>query len=133
MLIAAKDLTMDFIMEERARELADEQTRWLDLKRWGKLVERVNSIILRQQSISKISTTYVRFHRHKLIEVPKMRKEHLYFHKTQGIKRLSVHYLTYFYLKTKAAVFAAFVAIVSESSKNIFAKVYCQRQAVAGQ
>lgn len=35
------DLTMDFIMEERARELAGEQIRWLDLKRWGKLVERV--------------------------------------------------------------------------------------------
>ena len=35
------DLTIDFIMEERARELAGEQIRWLDLKRWGKLVERV--------------------------------------------------------------------------------------------
>ena len=34
-------LSMDFIMEERARELAGEQIRWLDLKRWGKLVERV--------------------------------------------------------------------------------------------
>ncbi len=41
MAIAAKDLTMETIMEERARELAGEQTRWLDLKRWGLLVERV--------------------------------------------------------------------------------------------
>jgi len=41
MLIAAKDLTMETIIEERARELAGEQTRWLDLKRWGLLVERV--------------------------------------------------------------------------------------------
>ena len=41
MAIAAKDLTMETIMEERARELAGEQTRWLDLKRWGRLVERV--------------------------------------------------------------------------------------------
>lgn len=32
---------MDLIMEERARELAGEQTRWMDLKRWGNLVERV--------------------------------------------------------------------------------------------
>jgi hypothetical protein len=32
---------MNFIMEERARELAGEQTRWVDLKRWGNLVERV--------------------------------------------------------------------------------------------
>ncbi len=41
MLIDAKDLTMDLIIEERARELAGEQTRWVDLKRWGLLVERV--------------------------------------------------------------------------------------------
>jgi hypothetical protein len=41
MTIKDADLTMDFIMEERARELAGEQIRWLDLKRWGKLVERV--------------------------------------------------------------------------------------------
>ncbi|OIN59004.1 RagB/SusD family nutrient uptake outer membrane protein [Arsenicibacter rosenii] len=33
--------TLDLIMEERARELAGEQSRWIDLKRWGKLVERV--------------------------------------------------------------------------------------------
>jgi hypothetical protein len=32
---------MNLIMEERARELAGEQTRWVDLKRWGNLVERV--------------------------------------------------------------------------------------------
>lgn len=41
MLIAAKDMNLDLIIEERARELAGEQTRWIDLKRWGKLVERV--------------------------------------------------------------------------------------------
>jgi hypothetical protein len=32
---------MNLIMEERARELAGEQTRWMDLKRWNNLVERV--------------------------------------------------------------------------------------------
>jgi hypothetical protein len=32
---------MNLIMEERARELAGEQTRWMDLKRWKNLVERV--------------------------------------------------------------------------------------------
>ena len=32
---------MDFIMDERARELLGEMFRWFDLKRWGKLVERV--------------------------------------------------------------------------------------------
>jgi hypothetical protein len=41
MLITPAQATMDFLMEERGRELLGEQTRWLDLKRWGKLVERV--------------------------------------------------------------------------------------------
>jgi hypothetical protein len=41
MKINAGDLTMDFIMEERERELIGEQMRWLDLKRWGVLLERV--------------------------------------------------------------------------------------------
>ncbi|RVU26773.1 RagB/SusD family nutrient uptake outer membrane protein [Sandaracinomonas limnophila] len=34
---------MNLIMEERARELAGEQTRWMDLKRWGNLIERVKA------------------------------------------------------------------------------------------
>jgi starch-binding outer membrane protein, SusD/RagB family len=41
MQITDAQMTMDFLMEERGRELAGEQTRWMDLKRWGKLVERV--------------------------------------------------------------------------------------------
>ena len=41
MEITAADMNMDFIMDERGRELAGEQIRWMDLKRWGKLVERV--------------------------------------------------------------------------------------------
>ncbi|GAB3499242.1 hypothetical protein GCM10027341_22110 [Spirosoma knui] len=41
MELAAADVTMETIYEERARELAGEQTRWMDLKRWGILVERV--------------------------------------------------------------------------------------------
>jgi hypothetical protein len=36
-----ESVDMNLIMEERARELAGEQTRWMDLKRWGNLVERV--------------------------------------------------------------------------------------------
>jgi hypothetical protein len=43
MKITSAQMTFDFLMEERARELAGEQTRWLDLKRWGKLVERVKA------------------------------------------------------------------------------------------
>ena len=41
MEIAAADATMDFLREERERELLGEQHRWFDLKRWGILVERV--------------------------------------------------------------------------------------------
>lgn len=43
MEISESDLTFEFITEERARELIGEQTRWLDLKRWGILVERVKA------------------------------------------------------------------------------------------
>jgi starch-binding outer membrane protein, SusD/RagB family len=41
MRISAGDLSLDFILDERARELYGEQKRWLDLKRTGKLVDRV--------------------------------------------------------------------------------------------
>jgi len=41
MQIIGSDVTLDFILDERAREFAGEQLRWFDLKRTGKLVERV--------------------------------------------------------------------------------------------
>ena len=41
MAIKESQMTFEFLMEERARELAGEQTRWMDLKRWGNLVDRV--------------------------------------------------------------------------------------------
>ncbi|ALW85274.1 carbohydrate-binding protein SusD [Hymenobacter sedentarius] len=41
MLLTASQLTMETIMEERARELLGEMFRWFDLKRWGVLIERV--------------------------------------------------------------------------------------------
>lgn len=43
MEITAAEMTFEFLAEERARELIGEQTRWLDLKRWGLLVERVRA------------------------------------------------------------------------------------------
>lgn len=41
MKITESDLDIDFILDERAREFAGEQLRWFDLKRTGKLIERV--------------------------------------------------------------------------------------------
>jgi hypothetical protein len=41
MSILPAQVTLDFILDERSRELAGEQTRWLDLVRTNKLIERV--------------------------------------------------------------------------------------------
>ncbi len=41
MEITASNINIDFILDERAREFAGEQLRWFDLKRTGKLIERV--------------------------------------------------------------------------------------------
>ncbi|MFN8352884.1 MAG: RagB/SusD family nutrient uptake outer membrane protein [Spirosomataceae bacterium] len=43
MQIKSSQVTLDFILDERAREFAGEQIRWFDLKRTGKLAERIKA------------------------------------------------------------------------------------------
>ena len=43
MQISQADVTLDFILDERARELAGEQLRWFDLKRTNKLIDRIKT------------------------------------------------------------------------------------------
>ncbi|MGY5353350.1 RagB/SusD family nutrient uptake outer membrane protein [Wenyingzhuangia sp. IMCC45467] len=38
--VLSTEVTLDFILDERARELVGEVNRWMDLKRTGKLIER---------------------------------------------------------------------------------------------
>jgi hypothetical protein len=44
MQITPAQVTLDFILDERARELCGEQLRWFDLKRTGKLLDRVRRL-----------------------------------------------------------------------------------------
>ncbi|MEH6305404.1 RagB/SusD family nutrient uptake outer membrane protein [Olivibacter sp. CPCC 100613] len=43
MRVSASEISLDFILDERAREFAGEQLRWFDLKRTNKLLERVQA------------------------------------------------------------------------------------------
>ena len=44
MQVTPAQVSLDFILDERAREFAGEQLRWFDLKRTGKLLERVRAL-----------------------------------------------------------------------------------------
>lgn len=44
MQVTKDKITLDFILDERAREFAGEQMRWFDLKRTGKLLDRIKAL-----------------------------------------------------------------------------------------
>ncbi|MGA9650539.1 RagB/SusD family nutrient uptake outer membrane protein [Pedobacter sp.] len=44
MQVTGTQVTLDFLLDERAREFAGEQMRWFDLKRTGKLLDRVKML-----------------------------------------------------------------------------------------
>ena len=44
MQVLPSQITLDFLLDERAREFAGEQLRWFDLKRTGKLLDRVKAM-----------------------------------------------------------------------------------------
>ncbi|MDZ7692816.1 MAG: RagB/SusD family nutrient uptake outer membrane protein [Balneolaceae bacterium] len=55
MEISAGDVTLDFILNERAREFYGEDKRWTTLKRTGKLIERVQQYGGLQETRSNVS------------------------------------------------------------------------------
>lgn len=63
MQISENELTIDFLLEERARELCGEQIRWFDLKRTNKLIEYVRLYNMDAKIIFRIIICYVLFHK----------------------------------------------------------------------
>lgn len=56
--ITSAQVNIDFILDERSRELGGEQTRWFDLVRTGKLLERVKKYVPAQMSRTSPGGTY---------------------------------------------------------------------------
>lgn len=66
MNIEASDINVDFILQERARELCGEYTRWMDLKRMGK--SKMTEYVLKNPDIK--ARGYFNYDIHKVRPVP---------------------------------------------------------------
>ncbi len=53
------DLTLEYFLDERAREFCGEQIRWFDLKRSGKMVERMKSLAGNPEARANFSDKFV--------------------------------------------------------------------------
>jgi hypothetical protein len=64
MQVVPAQMNIDFILDERARELCGEQLRWFDLKRTGKLIDRIKT-----QNLNPDAATFVQTY-HLLRPIP---------------------------------------------------------------
>jgi len=59
MQISASQVTIDYILDEKAREMAGEYTRWYDLKRTGKLIERTLKYNVLAKRVNKLDAHHL--------------------------------------------------------------------------